>query len=254
MIYYFSGTGNSLHLASIISRHLGQELRFIPDELSRMKESNDYSIAPDNYLGLVFPVHAWGPPKIVLDFLDKIVLSDKKPYVFSVSTCAKEEGRTTEMMRKHLLRKGLTLASAFTVIMPNSYILGYDVESEEIIEKKLATADLKAQEILKILENGEVGLFDINPGSMPLIRSGIVNPIFKGFARDNKRFTVDDNCDGCGLCQEVCPLHSISVTDKPAWSGDCTMCLACLNRCPTHAIQYGKKTADRGRYVHPDLL
>lgn len=63
MIYYFSGTGNSLHLASIISRSLGQNLAFIPDELSRMKESNDYRIAPGNYLGLVYPVHAWGAQK-----------------------------------------------------------------------------------------------------------------------------------------------------------------------------------------------
>jgi len=243
-----------LHLASIISRSLGQDLYFIPEELSRMRESDDYRVEPGAYLGLVFPVHAWGPPKIVLDLIDKIVLSDRKPYIFSIATCAEEEGRTTEIIRRHLEKKGLTLASAFTVIMPNSYILGYDAEPEDIVEEKLAAADLKIWDILKILDNKEAGVFDTIPGSMPLIRSGIVNRLFKGFARDNKRFTANDNCDGCGLCQEICPMHSISVTDKPIWSGDCTMCLACLNRCPTHAIQYGKKTEDRGRYVHPDLL
>ncbi|MCR3957109.1 MAG: EFR1 family ferrodoxin [Gudongella sp.] len=254
MIYYFSGTGNSLHLASIISRSLEQDLCFIPDELSRMKESGDYKVEPGDYLGLVFPVHAWGPPKIVLDLIDKMVISDNKPYVFSIATCAEEEGRTTEIIKRHLLGKGLILASAFTVIMPNSYILGYDAEPKEIVEEKLKAADLKAMEIIRSLQNREVGVFDTKPGSMPLIRSGIVNTVFKSFGRSNKRFSADDNCDGCELCQKICPLHSISVTDRPTWSGDCTMCLACLNRCPTHAIQYVKKTEDRGRYVHPDLL
>jgi NAD-dependent dihydropyrimidine dehydrogenase PreA subunit len=49
-------------------------------------------------------------------------------------------------------------------------------------------------------------------------------------------------------------VQTIRMDDgRPVWGKDCTQCLACINRCPVHAIQYGKGTAQRGRYYHPDL-
>ncbi|MCB2357259.1 hypothetical protein [Clostridium estertheticum] len=35
--------------------------------------------------------------------------------------------------------------------------------------------------------------------------------------------------------------------------GKCEQCFACLQWCPQKAIQYGKKTAMRKRYHHPDV-
>ncbi|WP_422486038.1 EFR1 family ferrodoxin [Gudongella sp. DL1XJH-153] len=253
MIFYFSGTGNSLHIASTISQYLHDNLFFIPEELEKRSEILEHHFDSDDYLGFVFPVHAWGPPKIVLDFVDKLKLSGHSPYVFSVVSCAQEEGKTSEIFKRHLEKNGIRLSSSFTVIMPNNYILGNDVESQEDINMKLLMADKKVAEIFSILESKEE-MFDLIPGKTPSLRTGIVNPFFRNFALNNKHFHVDENCDGCGICEKACPLHSIKVAAKPIWDGDCTMCLACINRCPTHAIQYDKKTADRGRYVHPDLL
>ena len=42
---------------------------------------------------------------------------------------------------------------------------------------------------------------------------------------------------------------------RPVWvKPHCSHCSGCINRCPAKAIQFGKKTAARRRYVHPDLL
>lgn len=253
MIFYFSGTGNSLHLAASISRYFNDELRFIPEELEK-KGSLEYLFEDGDILGFVYPVHAWGVPEIVLELIGRMEVLGSHPYVFSVSSCGQEEGWTTDNLKKHLERKGIHLSSGFTVKMPNSYILGYDVEPQGIIVEKLAAAEDKILQICRTIELREEGVFDLVKGSFPIVRSGLVHPIFNRFAMTNKSFFADEKCDGCRLCQDICPMHSIRVTDKPTWSGDCILCLGCLNRCPRQAIQYGKKTSSRGRYVHPDLL
>ena len=57
------------------------------------------------------------------------------------------------------------------------------------------------------------------------------------------KFSVDNNCNSCGLCTKVCPFENIELyKGKPMWHQHCTKCMACICRCPKEAIQYGKST------------
>ena len=62
------------------------------------------------------------------------------------------------------------------------------------------------------------------------------------------------DCIGCGICAYVCPSGCIKMTaGVPVWEKDhCYMCMSCLQHCPRQAIQYGRRTANKGRYLHPD--
>jgi len=253
LIFYFSGTGNSLYVAKKISEIQGESLVSIPRELERKNAVFEYEFVEKELLGFVFPVYAWGPPQIVVDFISKLRVSGGKPYVFSVCTCGDDEGYTTRMMQKALAKAGLSLDSAFTVIMPNTYIIGFDVDSKDVVSEKLRRAEEKLQTINAVISNREKGVFDLIPGRLPGLKSAIVNPLFNRFGRNTKRFYATDKCTGCGICAKVCPLHTITINDKPVWGKPCTQCLACIHRCPVHAIQYGKMTVRKGRYVHPDI-
>ena len=69
------------------------------------------------------------------------------------------------------------------------------------------------------------------------------------------KFSVDNNCNSCGLCTKVCPFENIELyKGKPMWHQHCTKCMACICRCPKEAIQYGKSTKNKGRYYNPLLL
>jgi len=253
MIFYFTGTGNSLYIASAIAKSQGETLTSVAAEFYNKENDFNYRLAPGEMLGFVYPVYAWAPPKMVLDFIKRIKITGEKPYVFSVATCGEEEGKTTEILEKQLKASGLKLDSAFSVAMPNNYIIGFDVDSPEKEQETLAAAEKALGKINSVLSERRRDRSMLLPGGLAGIKSGLINYGFNHFAMNTKKFYADENCTACGLCEKVCPVHSIHVKGKPAWEKNCTMCLACINRCPARSIQYGNGTVKKGRYYHPQI-
>ncbi len=250
MIFYFSGTGNSFHAATEIAKSQGELAVSIAKELD--KGTLRYQFHKNELIGFVYPIYAWGPPQIVLDFIKKIKINGEKPYVFSISTCGGSEGNATRLLQKVLLSKGLSLDSAFSLVMPDNYVFGADVCSKDKAEKILKSAEERLQVINDIIKKRQIGVFQLISGGKPFLNTAVINPLFNRFARNTKKFYATDACTRCGLCERICPVHSIIVKEKPIWGKDCTQCSACINRCPAKAIQYGAHTADRGRYVFPN--
>lgn len=253
MIFYFTGTGNSLFFAKNLAEKLGENLVSIPEVMKRGIPENGYLFPENETLGFIFPVYAWGPPKMVLDFISGLTVKGSAPYVFSLCTCGDEEGRTTDVLRKALHGRGLSLDSAFSVQMPNNYIIGYDVDSPDLVNAKFKNAEEKVVSIFEILSARQKQVFHLRPGKLPALKTAVVNPLFNRFAMSTGKFYATDACIRCGLCERICPVSSITVKEKPIWGKSCTQCLGCLNRCPVKAIQYGPGTLTKGRYIHPVL-
>lgn len=252
MIFYFSGTGNSLYAAQKISRDINERLISIAGE-TNSGSSFEYSLAENEVIGFVYPVYAWRAPSMVVKFIRKMKFKNyRNNYIFSVCTCGDEEGYTTAILKKRLARKGFSLSSGFTVVMPNNYIISYDLDPRPVAEKKLAEAEEQFAEIIAAIGKREDGLYEIKIGPSPFWKSYIINPLFEKYALDPKKFFATDVCTGCGLCAEVCNTQNITVNDKPAWGSTCIKCLACIHRCPEEAIQYDNQTAGKGRYLNPN--
>lgn len=247
MIFYHSGCGNSKHVAEIIHEALNERLVFIP-QAEREKEY-DYELSNDERVGFVFPVYAWGPPKLVQDFVDKLHFNKKPEYVYFIVTCGDNVGYTQNVFYKTLKKNGLDLTAAFCVRMPNTYILmpGMKLDSKEVAQKKLEETAQKMPKIIDAIQNRQ-SVFNMIPGGIPFIKTYLIRPGFNKNASD-KGYHTTDACISCGKCVEVCPLKNITLENgKPAWHSHCITCMACYQYCPTNAIQYGKITLGKGQY------
>ena len=127
MIFYFSGCGNSRFVAETIAAGLNDTLIFIPE--AARENHFDYTLAEGESLGFVFPIYAWGPAKLVLDFVKKMTIkvgpstgSGTSPYTYFACTCGDESGLAEKVMRKALAKKGWSLSACFSVQMPETYV------------------------------------------------------------------------------------------------------------------------------------
>lgn len=237
MIFYFSGTGNSRWAAQQLASYTGDTVC----DLARMDNLPD--LQGESRIGLVFPVYAWGPPQMVMEFAQNLPRTGA--FTFGVGTCGSEAGLALKK-----LAAVCPLDSSYSLVMPNNYILAEDVESDGAVRRKLADASWQMERMAREILAGQK-VYRVKEGPMAWIKSGVVNAGFNRLARDTKPFHADDRCNGCGLCAWNCPAHAITVTDgrPPVWTGNCCQCLRCLHECPQQAIQYGSKTQNRGRYT-----
>jgi NAD-dependent dihydropyrimidine dehydrogenase PreA subunit len=238
MIYYFSGTGNSKWVAEQLASKT-DDIAVNMVGLSAVPSTNDQTI------GIIFPIHAWGVPEPVLEFVKRLM--GKPAFTFGVCTCGDEAGNAMEK-----LSSIFPLNSTYSVAMPSNYVMGADIESHESIVSKIAKAKEKLKTIAaQVIAKQSVN--DVNKGKLSWVKSNLANFGFNKVARSTKPFYVTDKCISCGECAENCPANTITMVDgRPQWVEKCYQCTACINCCPTQAIEYGKGTSTRSRYQFKD--
>ena len=248
MIFYFSGCGNSRHVAETLAKGLDDDLVFIP-EAARNGQYH-YTLAEGKRLGFVFPVYSWAPPLLVLDFIQQLDLDTAPDYLYFACTCGDECGLTKKVFHKAIAQKGWKLSACFSLIMPETYIgmPGFKLDTEENARKKIIEADAALVRNIPRLQNKE-DFTEMKVGSFPWTKSVVINHGFNKFATDDSKYRYTEKCIGCEKCVMVCPLKNITLEDgHPQWHGHCTMCMGCYHHCPVNAIQYGKSTQGKGQY------
>jgi len=247
IIYYFTGTGNSLKCARDIAGRLGRTT------LVPMQAVRDKKVFPEaDCIGLVFPVYAWGLPYAVKRFIKRLSGKNKKRYIFAVATSGGRVAGALVLARKKLRARGLRLSAGFSVVMPTNMILMHET-SEEKQKMLFESMKVKVSEIILAVKSREFRKVETGSLSDRILRTGIIyrfaSPIF---SQMDRLFRTDQSCTGCGLCSRVCPTHNIEMRNGiPKWKHCCEMCLSCLNLCPNKALQCGKMTEGKERYKNP---
>ena len=249
IIFYFSATGNSQYAAEKIASATGD--RIISIGLALKDEHFAFDVSNDERIGLVVPTFAWTLPGVVAEFINKMELTGyKDQYVYGVFTCGESSGKESAALYTMLKEKSIDFNGSFDLVMPDNFILWSQVPSEDRLHQIFKSADEVLDAIISKIVVKENGVLDSEKPDdlyMPLITISS--------ADGSSKFYATSECNGCGLCKEICPMRCIEMDSEqhPVWQGDCTMCLSCLHRCPEQAIQHANDTLDKGRYINPHV-
>lgn len=247
-IYCYTGTGNSLWTARKLAESLNNS-ETVPIALQSGKRIQTDA----KTIGLIFPVHIWGIPSPVIDFLNRLETGTEK-YCFAVAVNAGQVAATLLQLKNLLQQKNIKLSSGFSICLPSNYIPWGGAEKPDKQQQKFNAALDKISRIASAVRAKEERPPEKGPLWQNILFSAIYRGSFNRVPQMDKPFKSDEKCTNCGICERICPAQNIAmVNGKPAWQHHCEQCFACIQWCPEEAIQYGKGTAKKKRYHHPEI-
>lgn len=252
MVLYFSGTGNSQHVAIRLAKQIADDEIVSINACLRMGKG--VSTSSKRPLVFVAPTYSWRMPRVVEQWIQKTAFAGGQAAYF-VLTCAGGCGNAALYAKELCAKKGLWFRGLAPVLMPENYLALFPTPGEPESRTILENAGPVIAALSKKILAGE----DLPEPSVSLVeklQSGLVNSLFYPLFVRDKGFTAANTCISCGKCASRCPLNNIElVHGRPVWKGSCTHCMACIGGCPCEAIEYQSKSKGRRRhYIMEDSL
>ena len=226
ILFYFTGTGNSLYVAQKIAAETVAKLISIPQVIDEEREYSDDSI------GFIYPQYANGLPKIVRKFILKNKFS--ADYFFAVNLWAFVHlGAIGEIAGILPLNYGAYLKT------PNNFT--FLLNSPKNPEMVLKKTEKHLAKIVRDIQGRK------NKSIKPREGEGNATKYF-----GESKFKVTQKCIKCGTCKGVCPVRNIVFEgDIIVFGHNCETCFACANLCPQHAIYSKERMLKRRQYRNP---
>lgn len=234
IVFYFTGTGNSLYIARQLAEE-NTELLSIP----QMVKQGKYEFEADE-IGIVYPIYGHMPPNMVRRFIQKANL--KADYLFAVLTYGNRKCNAVEIWDEVSRQAGKRFDYIGTIIMVDNWLPYFDMNEQMKIDKHIPE---NLQKITADINGGRHWHEPVTEEERQqhqgfMQRSGL-DPEVGFLIKSEKSFTVTDACIDCGICTYVCPRGNYELTSRGAkMSGDCEFCFACIQNCPQKAIQFRK--------------
>jgi ferredoxin len=232
VIYYFTGTGNTLAAARLLAAELGNT-KLIP-----LRQAIHYgAVAPKaDAIGIAFPVHFLSMPEIVRKFVFGILFPDD-PFIFGLATCGERPGGALFRLQELLLEKNYSLSAGYSLVMPENFIGPVDLMGDAgRREEKFAAVQRRIPEIAAAIRARKCTPSEGDGSGIMKFAGRLSGGLMTAVYNTPSRLHATQACNRCRTCERICPTRNITVTKEGVlWGSDCTQCYACIHWCPQAA-------------------
>ena len=250
LIFYFSGTGNTLEVLGMIQSALRGE--GVKTDSCAIDSCLNGGAMPDvsayDAVGIGYPIYAFNPPGRVEAFMRTLPCADGKPaFVFKTAgEPLPTNNASSYAIDRILRRRGYNLTYERHFLMPYNILFRF---SDQVV-KQIYTLSGKLSR--KLAYDVMRGIQD-RPRYNPFVMlAAFIMRILRPLARFNGRmYSTKDTCNLCQKCVRECGAQNIRVEGgKIRFDGKCVMCMRCVMFCPQGAVKAGwiNNIAVRGPY------
>ncbi len=237
VIYYFSGTGNSMRGAKVIGEALGDT-----EIISMRMDPRETSAEDADVIGFVFPVYHWTMPAPAVRFVEQLKINPEA-YIFTVAMPSFICGIACEKCAELIEKKGGRIAYGDLVHCVANYAIVYP--PFPFPKLTVPGMERKLRKIARDIADRKERPYPKAGWFVRVRRDKVMTPYLEVQKYADYPFTVSESCVGCGLCTRVCPCGNIVLREgKPAFQHRCAQCMACVVNCPKRAIGYEVKDGD----------
>lgn len=224
MVFYFTGTGNSLYAAKQLEKQ--------PVSIPQIMKQDRLEFTADA-IGIVAPVYGHEVPDMVREFMHRAVFHTD--YFYMVLTYGNRHGGAAELAAKLCEECGIWPDYINVLLMVDNWLPGFDMDEQKKLDKKV---EQHLSEIAADVQNRRRMIAEVTDTDRAAHQQFL--SVRKSLPADawQHMIRVTDACIGCGICEKVCPSGSIHVENGKAVhrAGHCQTCLACVHHCPNKAI------------------
>lgn len=265
-LLYFSGTGNTDHVARYLAQHLTDALESSLDiDVRPVEWQPADQVRGFELLAVGFPVYAANSPGLFQDYLDRLPPGEGRG-AFAFCTKGAYAGGAVERTLQRLAARSYVPLGGGSVIMPGTDGLALISNDSWLARKALEKDYDHLQDADRMVDDMTAKIGQLIEGHAPETLRLSLPPrargtwldqlwawtykLAEGYARD--RLHADNRCTACGLCERICPVQNIELSNgQPQFASRCMLCLRCLHACPQEAIQVGRLTVGKFRWRGP---
>ncbi len=231
ILYYFSGSGNTLKVATKVKDTF--ETKLFSCDIKRMEDVENVELSNYEYVGLLFPVAIQSTFPLVWDFINRLPKTNNQK-IFMIDTMEAFSGGVVGPLRKALEDKGYNCIAALEVKMSSSIRIK-DIDKSEMHQKN--NKALLASE--KFISNMLAG--NSSWGRVPVFSDWMrkISASREIWTKTSKQLNLDhDKCIKCKICIKGCPVDALSMVDNKILINHdlCDSCVRCVHNCPKDAF------------------
>lgn len=250
LLYYFTGTGNTLDIANYFSKNL-DNTKLIPITPCLLSNFSKEEYDAADTVGIFYPTYFYDAPKIIYDFL-KLLPQKATPYLFLHGNCGGGIGNALSFPYKALKERGILVNSTHFCFLPDNSVIFPTPNSK--YDEMFTTASLEMKKQLEVIKNKTTLTPPARKYASKLLGKAMYSYAINHLGFDQIK-VKEERCVQCGLCEKVCSMKNIDTKKGiPSIGNNCSMCFSCIHYCPKMALHYKKmKKTDHFQYRNPNI-